>query len=218
MDSCVYTIETLLIFLLATTHLEKQSLAVNLSRFFCYRRPELVASAAAGHKAQPGLGQSQNAVPSSLRHCRVVPHWARSSNHTVLTHATPSCGARAGSAWRTACPLPSSWSSYAISTSGDQSRQLGTAVEAKVLNLATPLGPHKRVWGQCLPACGGVLWPDSQSEGEHLRSACVELLPGTTKTARQRRRSQMWSPETQHPSRGPLLIYQWDNGLPFPHL
>lgn len=68
MDTCVYTVEKLLIFLLATAHLEKQSLAVNLSRFFCYRRPKLVASAAAGHKAQPGPGQSQNAVPSSPRH------------------------------------------------------------------------------------------------------------------------------------------------------
>lgn len=50
MDSCVYTIEKLLIYLLAAAHLEKQSLAVNITWFFCYQRPELVASAAAGHK------------------------------------------------------------------------------------------------------------------------------------------------------------------------
>lgn len=141
MDTCVYIIEKLLIFLLATAHLEKQSLAVNLSRFFRYRRPELVASAAAGHKAQPGPGQSQNAVPSSPRHR--IEQALHTTQSRLILH--PHVGHGQDPHGGLACLLPSSWSSCAISTSGDQNRQLGTAVESKVLNLATPLGLHKRV-------------------------------------------------------------------------
>lgn len=66
MDTWVYTIEKLLIFLLATAHLEKQSLAMNLSRFFCYRRPELVASALLGTRLSQARDRAITQFPAAL--------------------------------------------------------------------------------------------------------------------------------------------------------
>lgn len=94
--------------------------------------------------------------------------------------------------------LPSSGSSWTVSTSGDQDRRLGTAGEVKTLKKAIHLGLHSQVWGQRLPTYECVLdltlnvrvntW------GAHLLN-CFPALPRQLSNGRDLRRGT-WRPST----------------------